>query len=98
MEDKINWKRGRALTLHTFREAKQKSCMREYVSTLNAYTPSSKVWELNIKDRSRRKINILKINEVRFSSVEQIGKNWLNTLNTYPVAETTLMNLLPLRI
>ena len=37
-EDKINWKRARALTMHTFREAKQKS-WREYVSTLNAYTP-----------------------------------------------------------
>ena len=75
MEDKIKWKRARALTMHTFREAKQKS-WREYVSTLIAYTPSSKVWEqLNkLRGRSPRKINILKINDVCFSSVEEIGE------------------------
>ena len=46
------------------------------MSTLNAHTHSSKVWEqLNkIGGRSPRKMNILKINDVCFSSVEEIGE------------------------
>ena len=44
--------------------------------TLNAYTPSSKFWEKfnKIRCRSPRKIYILKVNDVCFSSVEQIEK------------------------
>ena len=42
---------------------------------LYAYTPSSKVWEqLNKMGKSPRKINILNINDVCFSSVEQVGE------------------------
>ena len=44
------------------------------MSTLYAYTPSSKVWEQLNKIRGRSKKINMKINDVCFSSVDQIGE------------------------
>ena len=52
IEDKAKWKKARVLTKRTFNEAKRRN-RREFTSTMNRNTNSSKVWETINRIRGR---------------------------------------------
>ena len=73
VNDKITWKRNRAIATRTFRKAKQES-WREYVSTLNVGTSSREIWKAvnKIRGRNTREIHMLKVGDRMYSEVEEI--------------------------
>ena len=44
MDDKVRWKRARAIATRTFKVAKQKN-MKQYLSTMTVNTTDTKVYE-----------------------------------------------------
>ena len=61
MDDKIKWKRARAIATKIFTEAKREN-LRQYLSTMTVNTSAAKIYEKirRIKGRPPRRINILK--------------------------------------
>ena len=74
MEDKIKWKKARALTTRMFKEAKREN-WKDFTNTLNRRTNSSKVWETINKIRGKPpiKIPILHVNNKCISIVTEIA-------------------------
>ena len=61
MEEKIKWKRARAIATRTFKLAKQEN-MKKYLSTMTVNTPPAKIYEKirQIRGRPARRVNILR--------------------------------------
>ena len=73
IEDKLGWKKARAIATRTFKISKQEE-MRNYLSTMTVNTPTSKVYEKLRRMRGRipRRITILKQNGNIISEVGDI--------------------------
>jgi len=74
VEDKVNWKRARAVATRTFREEKKRE-WQEYVSKLNINSTASSVWDKvrKIRGREPRKIHVIKEGDSVFSSTHEIA-------------------------
>lgn len=83
MEDKIAWKKARAIAKATIREAKKKS-WRDYVSTLKTTTPSYEIWQTvnKIRGNHSRRVNILKEGDELHSSIPAISEKLAETFET----------------
>jgi len=82
IEDKVKWKRARAIATKTFRDAKKKE-WQEYVSTLNINSTASSVWEKirKIRGRQPRKISVIKEDGQIYSSTREIANIIASTLS-----------------
>ena len=73
VDDKIRWKRARAIATRTFRVAKQED-MKQYLSKMTVNTPAAKIYEKirQIRGRPPRRINILRSQDKIMSTVPAI--------------------------
>ena len=74
MDDKIKWKRARAIDTKTFKEAKRED-MRQYLSPMIVNTPEAKIYEKirRIKGRPPRRIDILKKHDTVIAAIPDIA-------------------------
>jgi len=74
INDKVEWKKARALATKTFKEEKKREWA-EYVSGLNINATSSEIWNKirKIKGRTPKKIEILELNGLEYSTIPDIA-------------------------
>jgi len=80
-EDKVKWKRARAIATRTFRDEKKKEWA-NYVGKLNNNATSAEIWNQvrRIRGRPPRKISILEVNGRVVSSLPDIVNELADTL------------------
>ena len=80
IEDRIKWKMARANATRTFREGKKKD-WHSYVDTLSINTKASLVWKKikSISGRPPSKVNMLKGNDIFYTSIEEITERLAQT-------------------
>ena len=80
IEDRIKWKKARANARRTFREEKKKD-WHSYVDTLTINTKASLVWKKikSIRGRPPSKVNMLKENDIFYTSNEEITERLAQT-------------------
>ena len=75
MQNKINWKRNRAIATYTFRTSKQDD-MRKYLDKMTANTPMAEIYEKirKIRGRTARKVHILRTGNETLTNEEDIAE------------------------